>query len=101
MKVVDRSPKHKWFVPCLNNNCHVIKNGREVPSRMQLEMRELNYWKTGHEMLDFPHYRCEQTGCEYHQNPKRAIEISRWCSLKRTPFRSNEGLAADEMETMI
>ena len=93
--------KHKWFVPCLNNRCYVIRNGREVPSRMQLEMRELNYWKTDWDMLRHPVYRCEQRGCVHNHQPVRAIDIERWTSSKRKPRRSNDSLSPAEMETMI
>lgn len=87
--------KHKWFVPCLNNRCYVVKNGQVVPSRLQLEIRD----KVG--MLPEPHYRCEQRGCEYHRTPKPATELEKWCSRKRTPYKSSEGLSRTEMETMI
>lgn len=51
-------------VPCANNRCMVVANGRERPSELVL-ITEDRYGR----LLSEPFYRCERPACEYHHKP--------------------------------
>ncbi len=101
LNITSREAPFKWFVPCLNNRCHVVKDGREVPSRMQLVIRTVNDWQSEWRMLDHPLYKCEQPGCELHTHPREARTITRWSIKGRGQFKSNEGLDHTEYDNLI
>jgi hypothetical protein len=96
----------KQFIPCVNNNCHVIRDdGTERRSRMQLVVRENG------QMVPKPYYLCERrngvTPCEYSTRPLYACDINmdRWVreSHRADSFKPKDGdkPTAEHLETMI